>query len=253
MAVPAALPVKAFPIAPPPPPAPSAWQGGDHGRTPPGCGAGQRDLAAVAAIAAIAQPLVLEQGRVLFEEGDAASFVHFVVDGMVRVQKTLPDGRRQIVDFRTAGDALGLMHGTDHHHCAAETVIASTVQRVTRSRLDALMDEHPGVCRHMMQATATRLAAAQDRMLLLGRKTARERLCCFFMELAERRERSRGEGGRIHLPMGRDDIADYLGLTVETVSRTISRLRADGVIRLVEASRIELADRARLAACGAGR
>jgi CRP/FNR family transcriptional regulator len=194
----------------------------------------------------IAQTVAIERDRAVFHQGDRADAVYAVAGGVIRLCKLLPDGRRQIVGFVQAGDFMGLASG-DSHLYTAEAVTAATVRRLPRARLEALMDEDPALRRRLMLVTARELVAAQEQMLLLGRKNAREKICSFLMALSRRRERTHGDGTRIHLPMSRTDIADYLGLTIETVSRTISRLKADRLIRLLDGNRIELIDPERIA------
>ena len=188
---------------------------------------------------AIAETVVVERDQMLFSEGDVATSIHRVVDGTVRVYKLLPDGRRQIVGFMQAGDLMGLTAGACHLY-SAEAVTTCTLQRIPRNRIDALMDAQPSVARRLHQLTAAELIAAQDHMLLLGRKTAVERVASFLLVLAGR---SRCGGKKVKVPMSRTDIADHLGLTTETVSRAFSKLKTTGQIRLLEGGAVEIVDR----------
>ena len=171
-------------------------------------------------------------GRMLFEEGDPADDVFTITAGMVKLYKLMSDGRRQIVGFLVPGDFLGLAFGRTYVY-SAEAVVATTTCRFGRSQFLALLDACPTLEKEILARTATELAAAQEQMLLLGRKTARERVASFVLALARRRKI--GQGQPFELLMSRADIADYLGLTVETVSRTLGLLGKDQLIQLVDA------------------
>lgn len=180
-------------------------------------------------LAALATCRRVESGRMLFDEGDAATEVYTMTSGVVRLSKLLPDGRRQIVGFMLPGDFLGMAFGGTYAF-AAEAVTAVVACRFARPAFLRLLDEHPGLEKEILARTSTELAIAQAQMLLLGRKTARERLASFLLGFARRS--SIAAGGEVELPMGRTDIADHLGLTIETVSRTFSDLRRTGLITL---------------------
>ena len=171
-------------------------------------------------------------GRMLFEEGDPADDVFTITAGMVKLYKLMSDGRRQIVGFLVPGDFLGLAFGRTYVY-SAEAVVATTTCRFGRGQFLALLDACPTLEKEILARTATELAAAQEQMLLLGRKTARERVASFVLALARRRKI--GQGQPFELLMSRADIADYLGLTVETVSRTLGLLGKDQLIQLVDA------------------
>lgn len=197
-------------------------------------------------IDAIAQQVVFERDRAVFRQGDEVTSIYKIVDGVFRLYKLLPDGRRQIVRFLQPGDFMGLAF-TDSHPYTAEAVTTATVRRIARSRLEALMEEQSQLRRRLMAVTADELTAAQDQMLLLGRKNAQEKVCSFLVGLAERDRRRHGGTSCVHLTMSRTDIADYLGLTIETVSRTISKLKASHLIRLLDGGKVEIPDIERLA------
>jgi CRP/FNR family transcriptional regulator len=180
----------------------------------------------------------LERDEMLFCEGDDAAALYVILSGTVRCCKVLADGRRQISGFYQAGDLLGLSLG-DAHFYSAEAVTPVRLRRLGRVQLESMMDEQPHLRRRLLSIAAGELAAAQNQMLLLGRKTARERICTFLLGRA-------GSGGAVELPMSRTDIADYLGLTIETVSRTLSQLRSAGLIRMSGLSRLKLIDLERL-------
>lgn len=180
-------------------------------------------------------------GHAIFYEGDYATSVYNVTEGVVRVSKMLPDGRRQITGFLFPGDFLGLAHD-DAYAYTAEAITPSRLCRFKRNKLMDLFDELPNLEKRLLGMAADELAVAQDQILLLGRKTARERVVSFFLQL-NKQSRKRGDSGNpLAIPMSRADIADYLGLTIETVSRTITKLSKDGVIELPSSNKVVLAD-----------
>jgi len=199
-------------------------------------------------VAAIGYVQTLDAGETLFAEGDAAANVYQVISGTLRLYKALPDGRRQIVDFPSAEQVLGLSLA-DQHVYTAEAITEVTLRRYPRAWFERLIAEVPGLAGRLLAAARDELRAAQDQMLLLGRKTAEERIASFLLMLAGR---SGALAQRVAVPMSRSDIADYLGLTMETVSRMFAKMKQDGVIALPSPVRVELRDRARLADLAAG-
>lgn len=184
----------------------------------------------------------LRSQETLFYEGDAADALFNVTLGAIKVYKLLADGRRQITGFLFPGDFVGLALYNRYTY-SAEAVTSARLCRFRRSELEKLLDEFPALEKRLLQSASNELAAAQDQMLLLGRKTAKERIATFLLSLADREQR-RGEASDIvDLPMSRNDIGDYLGLTVETVSRTFTRLRKTGLIELRGAHHVALLDR----------
>lgn len=192
----------------------------------------------------------LERGRALFEDGDPAEYYYKVVSGTVRLFKFLVDGRRQIAGFFFPGDFFGWTV-SDSYAYAAEAVDSVTVLRFPRRAVEALVESHPATARRLISCLAADLTAAQEQMVVLGRKTAEERLATFLSKMVKRC--GTGAGGAIALSMTRSDIADYLGLTVETVCRTIHALKASGTIASAGAHNITVLRRQRLdeiAECG---
>jgi len=203
-------------------------------------------------LAAISSLQKFEAGKALFSEGDQADNVYEVVRGMLRLYKLLPDGRRQITGFLSAGHLLGLAHQEQYLY-TAEAVTDVTLCRYPRRHFDRLVDELPGFARRLLAVTADELRAAQDQMLLLGRKAASEKIASFLLMMADWHDRDdESDGKQVHVPMGRADIADYLGLTMETGSRPLPKLRSQGVIALPSHSLVELLDREQLAELAAG-
>jgi CRP/FNR family transcriptional regulator len=184
--------------------------------------------------------LVVTAGQALFHEGDRADRVFTLTRGCVKLYKLLPDGRRQVTGFLFPGDFLGVSV-FDAHAFTAEALGQCQLCWFPRSRFDHYVETQPAMERELYRAAAHELAAAQQQLVLLGRKTAAERLASFFLELAEKTGRSTTAAGRfVDLPMSRSDIADYLGITKETVSRTLSLLKRDRLIRLEALNRIEI-------------
>ncbi|HYU11857.1 MAG TPA: helix-turn-helix domain-containing protein [Stellaceae bacterium] len=174
----------------------------------------------------------------IYAEGDTADCWYKVISGTVRICKFLADGRRHIAEFCFAGDCFGLPPAGIRVF-SAEAVGEIVVMRYPRRAADRLIDGDPQLARCLCDMTLRDLAHAQTRMLLLGRMTASERVANFLLEMSERRDARRS----LDLPMSRTDIADYLGLTIETVCRVLSALKRDSVIAIPTPHRIELRDR----------
>ncbi|UQV19146.1 helix-turn-helix domain-containing protein [Brevundimonas albigilva] len=173
-----------------------------------------------------------------------------ITSGSVRVYKLLPDGRRQITGFLFAGDFVGLATGEDYAF-SAEAIEDATLCRFRKSDYRALIRQAPALESALLERATHELAAAQNQMLLLGRKTALERVASFLLNLPEDPVRPASDG-LVRLPMTRAEIADYLGLTIETVSRVFSRLKTTGVIRLVSLHELRIEQPDRLAALAEG-
>ncbi|MDX6751636.1 helix-turn-helix domain-containing protein [Geminicoccaceae bacterium 1502E] len=189
------------------------------------------------ALAAIASGRRLEPGQTLFHEGDPAEDVFTVTGGALKLFKLMSDGRRQITGYLLPGDFLGLAYGSTYVF-GAEAISGTTLCRFPRRQFLRLLDEFPALEHELLGRASSELAAAQEQMLLLGRKTARERVASFVLQLA-------GRVGSEHdaslaLPLNRTDIADYLGLTIETVSRTFTLLRKEGLIGLPDKQQVRL-------------
>jgi len=176
-----------------------------------------------------ASTLCVEKDREIYSQGDPAEFSYRILSGTVRTVKLMEDGRRQVAEFLLPGDFFG-GDGLDDHDLAAEAVSAVVLRRYPRRAVEALADRDADVARRLRGLASAKLRAAREQMMLLGRKTAVERIASFLSDLAARLPNSRD--GRIALAMGRADIADHLGLTIETVCRTLACLRRDGVIEI---------------------
>ena len=190
--------------------------------------------------------LKLSSGQALFHEGDPATRVFTLTKGTLKLYKLLADGRRQVTGFLHPGDFLGISV-EDEHAFSAEALEEAQLCWFPRARFDDFVDDHSAMERELYRMAAHELAAAHQQFVLLGRKTATERLASFLVLLFERTERPMaGASGMLRLPMSRSDIADYLGLTKETVSRVISALKRERIIRLESLDLVQILDRDRL-------
>jgi CRP/FNR family transcriptional regulator, nitrogen fixation regulation protein len=178
----------------------------------------------------------------IFGDNEPADYLYKVVSGSVRTYKILSDGRRQVGGFYLPGDIFGLEFA-DEHTLSAEAITDAKVLVVKRSALDALAGRDASVAHQLFALTGRELHRVQDRILLLV-KSAQERVASFLLEMAERA----AQNNIIDLPMSRQDIADYLGLTIETVSRTLTSLETTAAIEVSTSRRIVLRNRAALAA-----
>lgn len=185
-----------------------------------------------------------EAGDTVVFEADEAANVYSLTSGLLRLSKLLPDGRRQIAGFLFPGDFLGITM-EEEHAFTAEAVSPSTLCRFSRRHFDDFIARHPLLERRLYAVAAHELAAARQQLVLLGRKTATERISSFLLMLAGRCHSLPG-GSEIDFPMSRADIGDYLGLRIETVSREISALKAARVIQLTSRQSFRIIDRKRL-------
>lgn len=197
--------------------------------------------------------VLVPRNKALLEEGDPADYVFKVVAGALRTVRFLPDGRRHIANFLLPGDLFGYEDAAFHVH-GVEAASDATVIRYPRQLFDDIIRRDAGVARQFLALVCGQLASTQDRLLLLGRKSATERLASFLLALAERMRGNGSQDKELDLPMSRSDIADYLGLTVETVSRTLTHLRSTHVIELPSVAHVVLRQRRtlnELSACAA--
>jgi CRP/FNR family transcriptional regulator, nitrogen fixation regulation protein len=171
-------------------------------------------------------------------QGEQAKFCYRILSGCVRLVRLMEDGRRQIGEFLMAGDLLGF-DALETHDFAAEAVSDVVLRRYPRRAVDALAENNVGLARRLRDLTSVSLRMANTRCVLLGRKTASERIATFLLEMAERLPRARAR--ILELPMSRTDMADHLGLTIETVCRVLAHLRRDGTIAIQRGS-IEIRD-----------
>lgn len=196
----------------------------------------------MAKLAAATTTGVAPPGSCFVAEGGKADAFYNITSGTVRLFKLLPDGRRQITGFAGVGSFIGLAV-SDMFTFSAEAIDLVHYCRFSRPRLRALLDDFPAMEQKLLEVTSSELMAAQEQMLLLGRKTARERLASFLIAESRQNAGCRMPRRQFALPMTRGDIADYLGLTIETVSRTLTRLRQEGLIEIPSAGDIVIVDR----------
>ncbi len=205
----------------------------------------------LAEMSAILSRLALEPGDPLFLEGEPARHLFNVTAGAVKIYKLLADGRRQMTGFLFPGDFLGLAN--DETYAYSATAITKTwVCRFPRGKLETLLKRFPKMEQRLFAMASHELAVAQEQMLLLGRKTAREKIASFLLMLSGRAVRRGQTDDPVSVPMTRADIGDFLGLTIETVSRTFTQLRKSGMITLLPGGKVRLEDRSRLAEISEG-
>ncbi len=176
----------------------------------------------------------------IFDEAERAQHVFNVTEGAVKIYKLLSDGRRQITGFLFPGDFLGLTHNENYAY-SAEALTHTKLCRFPRQKLEALLDEMPKLEQRLLGMASHELAAAQDQMILLGRKSAKERVVSFLMMLSNAAVRHGRPDNPVALPMTRNDMGDYLGLSLETVSRALTQLKTQGLIQLLDERRVRLA------------
>jgi CRP/FNR family transcriptional regulator len=198
-----------------------------------------------------APPRVLQAREHVFFEGDAKDHVYLVEKGTVCLYKTLPDGRRQIVDFAYPGDFIGLGAPGDHVF-SAQAITLSRLRCLPAGLLHEAALHDPQVGMQLYSALSEQLLAARDLLLTVGQRNATERLGALLLALSRRNARIGADPTRIALPMTRADIADFLSLTIETVSRTFTKLRQGGIIDLVQSSLVVIRDERALERLAAG-
>ena len=192
-------------------------------------------------LAALTKPRQVEAHRTFIMAGDPAEHLFNITEGVVKIYRLLPDGRQQVTGFLFKGDFLGL--GPESTYAfSAEAVTRVRYCRFARAALHRFLDDFPKVEKRLLAITVHELAASHQQMVLLGRKTAREKLASFLVMLSGRMARLGAREDVIALPMSRSDIADYLGLTVETVSRVFTQFKKEGLIELPTTGRARIKD-----------
>jgi CRP-like cAMP-binding protein len=211
-------------------------------RAAPVNGASQRPAGAISEIAAqrkMGVIVTVARGKTVFSDGEDARYSYKIVEGAVRLSKIMLDGRRQIAEFALPGDMFGFECG-DVYGLSAEAVTPVTLVRYTRSHIEKLGEEFSDVGRELMALLRRGWTSAQAHLVMLGRQTAKERIAAFLVALAQ--HRGVRDGQALGLPMGRQDIADYLGLTIETVCRTLTELKSEGVLSIPDRHRVVIRD-----------
>jgi CRP/FNR family transcriptional regulator len=196
------------------------------------------------ALEKIGRTISVSAKATVFEQGRDASYVCSLTSGALRLSKLLPDGRRQVVGFAMPGDFLGLALAKTHMF-TADALTPARICQFSRVGFSDLMDEKPRLMRALLEAASHELTLAQDQMVVLGRRTAEEKIAAFLVGMRKRYARIHGASVQVPLPMTRLDIGDFLGLTVETVSRMMTRMAREKTIVIVPDG-VRLLDVARL-------
>ena len=180
-------------------------------------------------------PLTVAQNQTIFSQGDPVNHAYKILRGIVRLCKHLPDGRRQIAQFLFPGDYFSFVTIGDHGF-SAEAVVDLSLLSFSQERIESLCRDNPDLRNQLFQILSQRVHDIQNHLTIVGRQTAKERVAAFLLLLADRL----GAGGKVNVPMNRQDIGDYLSLTMETVSRTLSSLKAAGMIGIADQHGLEL-------------
>ncbi len=185
------------------------------------------------------------QRQAIFSQDEKVDAVFNVTDGAARLYRLLPDGRRQVVGFAIPGDFLGLALAEKSIY-SVDALTPVNACRFNREAFSSFLDARPALLRRLYEMAGHELSLAQEQMVIIGRRTAEERVVCFLIGLRKRWARVNGNSVTVPLPMTRQDIADFLGLTIETVSRAISKLAREKLlvvvpdgVRLLEPARLE--------------
>ena len=199
---------------------------------------GRRSPDELGALDRTGTPIVVLQNQTIFSEGEPVNHAYKIVRGVVRLCKHLPDGRRQIAQFLFPGDYFSFVTIGDHGF-SAEAVVDVSLLSFTQERIGRLCRDNPDLRSRLFQMLSQRVCDIQNHLTIVGRQTAKERVAGFLLLLADRLSSG---GTSFNVPMNRQDIADYLSLTMETVSRTLSRLKAAHTIEIRDQHRLELQD-----------
>jgi CRP-like cAMP-binding protein len=183
----------------------------------------------------------IEAKKHMFTEGDQRAFVYKILSGAICLYKLLPDGRRQVIGFAYAGDMIGLSM-TGQETLNAQAMVATRVKCLPVASLLQMADRDTSLAHTLYEALANELSSVREHLVCVGQRTAMERLATFLLSLSKRNECRGTDPETIDLPMTRTDIGDFLGLTIETVSRTFTKLRAIGIIEIDQGTTIRIID-----------
>jgi CRP-like cAMP-binding protein len=189
----------------------------------------------------------LVPGEHLFHQGDRDRNLFKIESGLVRLYRILSDGRRQIISLRFAGDILGLEAGVERH-CSAEAVTSLAVRSLDETSAFRPLRDEPALAPQLVSLLLREIENARGQIAVLNRRSAIEKLAAFILELYRRQD----ECATVEIPLSRTDIADFLGLTIETVSRNLTKLRSRRIIELPQVHRLVIVDLACLKALAAG-
>jgi CRP-like cAMP-binding protein len=193
----------------------------------------------------------VEAKELVFVEGDPITHVYRIETGAIALSKVLVDGRRQIVGFAYPGDLVGLGEQGEHV-MNAQAIKPTRLRCMPVATLYRSAAQDPALGLELYAAVARELAAARDLMLTTGQRSAAERVASFLLAFSRRNVRNGQDPAELVLPMTRGDIGDFLGLTIETVSRTFTKLRTQGLIELPQSNRVRLVDLDQLEALATG-
>lgn len=193
----------------------------------------------------------VDPGEFLIMEGDSSEYVYNVRKGQLMLSRMSYDGRRQIMAFVYGGDYIGHTV-SENYHFSAEAITPARLCRWKRDELEELVREHPKLAQHFRHMTSAILDNSLDLIFALGRKNALEKLASFLLYLSYRQKRQGRAPDPVQLPMTRTDIADFLGLTIETVSRAFGKLKQDGYVKMPTVHTVELVDEPRLRSLSTG-
>lgn len=194
---------------------------------------------------------ILKPREHVFTAGDTRTHIYRIESGSVCLYKIMPDGRRQVIDFAYIGDFVGL--GCQAEHAVnAQALETTRLKCIPVSAVTRMADRDPKLGLKLYEALSRELVAAQDHIFTVGQRSAGERVACFLLALMERNGKRCGEASTLVLPMTRSDIADFLGLTIETVSRTLTKLKVGKIIDLEHCTIVRILDGDRLERLAAG-
>ena len=177
----------------------------------------------------------------IFLQNDPSTYLYNVTEGNVKIYQLLDDGRIQITGFLYPGDFFGSYRNNKYNYCA-ESIGDLKTCAFDQKILDKYLDENPILAKELLNKTSFELTLAQDRLTVIGKLSATERIAKFLVNISKQRKRIGWQNNPISLPMTRQDIADYLGLTIETVSRELSSLKASNIIKIITSKKIYLSD-----------
>jgi CRP/FNR family transcriptional regulator len=208
------------------------------------------DRAELRELVHLGRQVYFRPGETVFAQEEMTTSFYNLLEGVMRLYKLLADGRRQIIGFALPGDFLGLA-ASSRHNFSADAIGAVELCQFSRSGFTKFSQNKPDLLRRINELAVKELGQAQNHMVLLGRRSAEEKVATFLVGWRNRMAELPGPSHTLPLPMSRQDIADYLGLTIETVSRTFTKFERDGVIEIVHGG-VRILNPARAQALAAG-
>jgi len=188
------------------------------------------DRTAIEEFRSLAAGLCYPAGVAVFDQGEALNHLFIITKGLTRLSHLTRDGRRQIIGFLGPGDLLGGIKRSSGAYCSAEAMTDIEVCAFERDTFGEFLQHHADLCFRLLVVATDEIEAQYDHSVLLARKQAPERVAAFLMMLSQRWRKSNDDPNVLHIPMPRSDIADHLGLTIETVSRVLTRFKSNGYI-----------------------